>query len=77
MRNGSPGVVVWLNSKPMQSKKLARWYLKDPLNLPDHTRVEVVIRRKFSEFVKKFGEPEAKEDIDQLLLKIRRRMRDA
>jgi len=27
--------------------------------------------------VKKFGEPEAKEDIDQLLLKIRRRMRDA
>jgi len=51
--------------------------LEDPLNLPDHPRVEVVIRRKFSEFVKKFGEPEAKEDIDQLLLKIRRRMRDA
>ena len=51
--------------------------LEDPLNLPDHTRVEVVIRRRFSEFVKKFGAPEAKEDIDQLLLKTRRRVRDA
>jgi len=50
--------------------------LEDPVNLPEHTRVEVVIRKKFSEFVKKFGEPEAKEDIDQLLLKNRRRMRD-
>ena len=51
--------------------------LEDPLNLPDHTRVKVVIRRRFSEFVKKSGEPEAKEDIDQLLLKTRRRVRDA
>jgi len=51
--------------------------LEAPLNLPDHTRVEVVIRRRFSEFVKKFGEPEAKEDIDHLLLKTRRRVRDA
>ncbi|HOT03964.1 MAG TPA: antitoxin family protein [Methanolinea sp.] len=51
--------------------------LDDPLNLPDHTRVEVVIRKRFSEFVRKFGEPEAKEDIDQLLLKTRRRVRDA
>lgn len=50
--------------------------LEDPVNLPEHTRVEVIIRKKFSEFVKKFGEPEAKEDIDQLLLKNRRRMRD-
>ncbi len=47
--------------------------LEDPVNLPEYTRVEVVIRKKFSEFVKKFGEPEAKEDIDQLLLKNRRR----
>lgn len=51
--------------------------LEDPLNLPDHTRVEVVIRGRFSEFVKKFREPEAKEDSDHLLLKTRRRMRDA
>ena len=43
--------------------------LEDPVNLKEHTRVEVVIRKKFSEFVKKFGEPEAKEDIDHLLLK--------
>jgi len=50
--------------------------LEDPVNLPEHTRVEVVIRKKFSEFVKKFGEPEAKEDIDQLLLKNRRIVRD-
>jgi len=50
--------------------------LEDPVSLPEHTRVEVVIRKKFSEFVKKFGEPEAKEDIDQLLLANRRRMRD-
>lgn len=47
--------------------------LEDPVNLPEYTRVEVVIRKKFSEFVKKFGEPEAKEDVDQLLLKNRRR----
>ncbi|KUG15069.1 hypothetical protein ASZ90_015288 [hydrocarbon metagenome] len=52
--------------------------VEDPLNLPDHTRVEVfVIRRRFSEFVKKFWEPVAKEDIDHLLLKTRRRVRDA
>ncbi len=51
--------------------------LEDPVNLPEHTRVEVVIRKKFSAFVKKFGEPEAKEDIDQLLLKNRNRTRDA
>lgn len=51
--------------------------LDDPVNLPEHTRVEVVIRKKFSAFVEKFGEPEAKEDIDQILLKIRRRVRDA
>ena len=41
--------------------------LEDPVNLPDHARVEVVIRKKFSEFVKKFGEPEAKEEVDKLL----------
>ena len=35
--------------------------LEDPVNLPEHARVEVVIRKKFSDFVKKFGEPEAKE----------------
>ncbi|MDO9034154.1 MAG: DUF104 domain-containing protein [Methanoregula sp.] len=51
--------------------------LDDPVNLPQHARVEVVIRKKFSEFVKKFGEPEAKEDIDQILVKNRRRIRDA
>ena len=67
----------WLDSRPGQSIKMAWWYLKDPLNLPDHTRVEVVIRRRFSVFVRKFGELEAKEDIDQLLLKTRRRVRDA
>ncbi|MGB7808543.1 antitoxin family protein [Methanoregula sp.] len=51
--------------------------LEDPVNLPDHARVEVVIRKKFSEFVKKFGEPEAKEEVDQLLQTNRRRRLDA
>lgn len=51
--------------------------LEDPLNLPEHTRVEVVIRKTFSEFVKNFGEPEAKEDIDAVLQKNRRRIHDA
>jgi len=51
--------------------------LEDPLNLPEHTRVEVVIRKTFSEFVKNFGEPEAKEDIDEVLQKNRRRIHDA
>lgn len=51
--------------------------LDDPVNLPQHARVEVVIRKKFSEFVKKFGGPEATEDIDQILVKNRRRIRDA
>lgn len=51
--------------------------LEDRVNLPEHARVEVVIRKKFSEFVKKFGEPKAKEDIDSLLTKNRRRIRDA
>jgi len=37
----------------------------------------VVIRKKFSAFVKKFGEPEAKEDTEQILLATRRRNRDA
>ncbi|HEX3001167.1 MAG TPA: antitoxin family protein [Methanoregula sp.] len=50
--------------------------LDAPVNLPDHTRVEVVIRKKFSAFVKKFGEPEANEDADALLLKNRRRTRN-
>lgn len=50
---------------------------EDPVNLPDHARVEVVIRKKFSEFVKKFGEPEAKEEVDQLLQTNRRRRPDA
>ena len=31
--------------------------LEDPVNLPEHTRVEVIIRKKKFEFVKKFGEP--------------------
>jgi len=51
--------------------------LEDPVNLPEHARVEVVIRKKFSDFVKKFGEPEAKDDIDQTLQKNRRRITDA
>ena len=51
--------------------------LEDPINLPEHARVEVVIRKKFSDFVKKFGEPEAKDDIDQILPKNRRRITDA
>ncbi len=51
--------------------------LEDPVNLPDHARVEVVIRKKFSEFVKKFGEPEAKEEVDKLLQTNRRRRPDA
>ncbi|MFA5296465.1 MAG: antitoxin AF2212-like protein [Methanoregulaceae archaeon] len=51
--------------------------LEGPVNLPEHTRVEVVIRKKFSAFVEKFGEPEAKEDIDKTLLRNRRRVRDA
>ena len=51
--------------------------LEDRVNLPEHSRVEVVIRKKFSDFVKKFGEPEAKEDIDTILAKNRRRIRDA
>ena len=51
--------------------------LDDPVNLPQHARVEVVIRKKFSEFIKKFGGPEAKEDIDQILVKNRRIIRDA
>lgn len=46
--------------------------LENPVNLPEHTRVEILIRKKFSKFVKQFGEPEAREDIDQLLLKNRR-----
>lgn len=50
--------------------------LDAPVNLPDHTRVEVVIRKKFSAFVKKFGEPEANEDADALLLKNRKRTRN-
>jgi predicted DNA-binding antitoxin AbrB/MazE fold protein len=77
MRDCSPGVVVWLNQKTYAVYKNGTLVLEDPLNLPDHTRVEVIIRRRFSDFVKKFGEPEAKEDIDQLLLKNRRRVRDA
>jgi predicted DNA-binding antitoxin AbrB/MazE fold protein len=51
--------------------------LEDRVNLPEHSRVEVVIRKKFSDFVKNFGEPEAKEDIDKILAKNRRRIRDA
>ena len=51
--------------------------LEDPINLPEHTRVEVVIRKKFSEFVKKFGEPEAKDDNDQTLQKNRKRITNA
>lgn len=51
--------------------------LDDPVNLPEHTRVEVVIRKKFSAFVKKFGEPEAKADVGDVLRNNRRRMRDA
>jgi predicted DNA-binding antitoxin AbrB/MazE fold protein len=51
--------------------------LDDPVNLPQNARVEVVIRKKFSDFVKKFGEPEAKEDIDKILVNNRRRIRDA
>ncbi len=51
--------------------------LDGPINLPEHSRVEVVIRKKFSAFVKKFGEPESKEDIDQVLQNNRRRIRDA
>ena len=47
-----------------------------PVNLPDQTRVEVVIRKKFSAFVRKFGEPEAKADPDHLLAKNRRRVRN-
>jgi hypothetical protein len=47
------------------------------VNLPQNARVEVVIRKKFSDFVKKFGEPEAKEDIDKILVNNRRRIRDA
>ena len=50
--------------------------LDAPVNLPDYTRVEVVIRKKFSAFVKKFGEPEAKADTDRLLAKNRRRIRN-
>ena len=50
--------------------------LDAPVNLPDQTRVEVVIRKKFSAFVKKFGEPEAKADADRLLAKNRRRTRN-
>jgi predicted DNA-binding antitoxin AbrB/MazE fold protein len=51
--------------------------LEVPINLPEHARVEVVIRKKFSEFVKKFGEPEAKDDIDQTLQKNRKRTTNA
>jgi len=51
--------------------------LDERVNLPEHARVEVVIRKKFSEFVKNFGEPEAKEDIDTILAKNRRRIPDA
>lgn len=50
--------------------------LDDPVNLPEQARVQVVIRKKFSAFVKKFGEPEAKEDTDQILLATRSRSRD-
>lgn len=50
--------------------------LDAPVNLPDQTRVEVVIRKKFSAFVEKFGEPEAKGDVDVLLVKNRRRIRN-
>lgn len=51
--------------------------LEDPVNLPDHTRVEVVIRKRFSDFVKKFGAPEAKADIGVILQMNRRRKEDA
>lgn len=51
--------------------------LEDPINLREHARVEVVIRKKFSEFVKKFGEPEAKDDIDQILQKNRKKTTNA
>jgi predicted DNA-binding antitoxin AbrB/MazE fold protein len=51
--------------------------LDDPVNLPEQARVKVVIRKKFSSFVKKFGEPEAKEDTEQILLTTRRRTGDA
>ena len=51
--------------------------LEEPVNLPDHTRVEIVIQKKFSEFVKTFGDPEAKADIEQILQMNRRRKEDA
>ena len=51
--------------------------LDDPVNQPEQARVQVVIRKKFSAFVKNFGEPEAKEDIDTTLMKNRSRIQDA
>jgi predicted DNA-binding antitoxin AbrB/MazE fold protein len=70
----------WACGKEMSSIKTYAVYkkgmlvLEDPVNLPEHSRVEVTIRRRFSEFVKKFGEHEAKEDTDQILRKNRRRI---
>ena len=64
-------------SRPTPYIRMVHWVPEDPVNLPDHARVEVVIRKKFSEFVKKFGEPEAKEEVDKLLQTNRRRRPDA
>jgi len=42
------------------------------VNIPENARVEVIIRETFLIFVKKFGEPEAEEDVDALLARNRR-----
>jgi predicted DNA-binding antitoxin AbrB/MazE fold protein len=46
--------------------------LKD-LNLPDKAEVRLTIRRRFSDLLDEFGEPEAKEDIDSVLKSMRER----
>lgn len=41
------------------------------LDLPDNTRVSITIQESFSDLLDELGEPEAREDIDAVLKKMR------
>lgn len=43
------------------------------LDLPDKAEVEIVIKECFSKLLEEVGEEEAKEDVDQVLVKMRTR----
>lgn len=41
------------------------------LDLPDNTRVSITIQESFGDLLDELGEPEAREDIDAVLKKMR------